>query len=86
MVEFKDPHALRKQGQNLFINNDSTNIVRNDIETVVRQNFIEGSNVNAIKEMSELINAHRHFENIQQAIKTYDQISGSIVNDIADFR
>lgn len=86
VVEFKDPHALRKQGQNLFINNDSTNIVRNDIETVVRQNFIEGSNVNAIKEMSELINAHRHFENIQQAIKTYDQISGSIVNDIADFR
>ena len=86
VVEFKDPHALRKQGQNLFINNDSTNIVRNDIETVVRQNFIEGSNVNAIKEMSELINAHRHFENIQQAIKTYDQISGRIVNDIADFR
>lgn len=85
VVEFKDLHALRKQGQHLFINNNQNNIERANIKTLVRQNFVEGSNVNAIQEMSELINAHRQFENIQKAINTYDQISGSIVNDIADF-
>lgn len=85
IVEFKDMHALRKQGQSLFINNAKDNIKRSDITTSVNQGFIEGSNVNAIKEMSELINAHRHFENIQKAINNYDQLSGRIVNDIADF-
>lgn len=84
VVEFKDLHALKKQGQNLFLNNDSENILR-ESSTTVNQGFVEGSNVNAIQEMSELINAHRQFENIQKAINTYNQISGNIVNDIADF-
>jgi flagellar basal-body rod protein FlgG len=85
VVEFKDAHALRKQGHSLFINNAQDNIRRQTGKTTVNQGFIEGSNVNAIKEMSELITAHRHFENIQKAINTYDQISGKVVNDIADF-
>ncbi len=86
VVEFNDPHALKKQGHSLYINNAQENLKNEAIKTTVNQGFIEGSNVNAIKEMSELINAHRHFENIQKAISTYDQISGQIVNDIADFR
>lgn len=85
VVEFKDAHALRKQGHSLYINNAQENLVRKTGKTTVNQGFIEGSNVNAIQEMSELINAHRHFENIQKAINTYDQISGKVVNDIADF-
>ena len=84
--EFKDLHTLKKEGGNLFINNHPENKLTENISTTVNQGFVEGSNVNAIKEMSELINAHRHFENIQKAVKTYDQISGQIVNDIADFR
>lgn len=86
IIEFNDYHALKKEGGNLFINNHSENKKTENITTTANQGFIEGSNVNAIKEMSELINAHRHFENIQKAVKTYDQISGQIVNDIADFR
>ncbi len=85
VVEFKDLHALRKQGHSLFINNAQDNLQRAEVRTTVNQGFVEGSNVNAIKEMSELINAHRHFENIQKAISTYDQISGKIANDIANF-
>ena len=85
VVEFSDINALRKEGQNLYINNAAENIVRNKTTTTVNQGFIEGSNVNAIQEMSELINAHRQFENIQKAINTYNQISGSIVNELADF-
>lgn len=85
VVEFKDLQALRKQGHSLFINNAQDNIKRENIATTVNQGFIEGSNVNAIKEMSELINAHRHFENIQKAINTYDAMSKQSVNDIASF-
>lgn len=85
VVEFKDPQALKKQGHSLFVNNATENTIRNGIKTSVNQGFVEESNVNAVREMSELINAHRHFENIQRAVKTYDQMSGQAVNDIADF-
>jgi flagellar basal-body rod protein FlgF len=85
VIEFKDIHALKKQGHSLYINNDKNNLIRNEIKTAVNQGFVEGSNVNAIQEMSELIKAHRHFENIQKAINTYDSISGKAVNDITKF-
>ena len=85
VVEFKDLDAVRKEGHALFMNNDPENIERVKVSTSVNQGFIEGSNVNAIKEMSELINAHRHFDNIQKAINTYDAISSKIANDIAKF-
>jgi flagellar basal-body rod protein FlgF len=85
VVEFNDVNAVKKQGNSLYINNDELNIKRANIKTSVNQGFIEGSNVNAVQEMSELIRAHRHFENIQKAIQTYDTISGKAVNDIAKF-
>ncbi len=85
IVEFNDLQALRKQGQSLFINNSDKNIKRENVSTTVNQGFVEGSNVNAIREMSELIGAHRHFENIQKAINTYDAMSKQAVNDIASF-
>lgn len=85
VVEFQDKHALRKEGSSLYITPDETNVVRNDVKTSVNQGFLEGSNVNAIEEMSELIKAHRHFESIQKAINAYDQISGKAANDIGKF-
>jgi flagellar basal-body rod protein FlgF len=85
VVEFKDKHALRKEGSSLYITPDETNIVRNDVKTSVNQGFLEGSNVNAIEEMSELIKAHRHFESIQKAINAYDQISGKAANEVGKF-
>ncbi|WPU65287.1 flagellar hook-basal body protein [Peredibacter starrii] len=85
VVEFQDKHALRKEGNSLYITPDETNINRTNIKTTVNQGFLEGSNVNAIEEMSELIKAHRHFESIQKAINTYDSISGKAANDIGKF-
>jgi flagellar basal-body rod protein FlgG len=85
LIEFNDMHALRKEGNSLYITPDEANIKRTDIKTTVNQGFLEGSNVNAIEEMSELIKAHRHFESIQKAINTYDSISGKAANDIGKF-
>ena len=85
VVEFKDMHALRKEGNSLYVSPDEANIVRTNTKTTVNQGFLEGSNVNAIEEMSELIKAHRHFESIQKAINAYDSISGKAANDIGKF-
>ncbi len=85
IVEFADKHALKKEGNSLFITPDEKNIIRTDIKTTVNQGFLEGSNVNAIEEMSDLIQAHRHFDSIQKAINAYDSISGKAANDIGKF-
>ncbi|MBY0517728.1 MAG: flagellar basal-body rod protein FlgF [Bacteriovoracaceae bacterium] len=85
VVEFADKQALKKEGNNLFINPEEANSKRVDLKTTVAQGFIESSNVNAIEEMSELIKAHRHFESIQKAINAYDSITGKAVNDLAKF-
>lgn len=85
VIEFKDKHALRKEGNSLYLTPDELNINRTDIKTTVNQGFLEGSNVNAIEEMSELIKAHRHFESIQKAINAYDQLSGKAANEIGKF-
>lgn len=85
IIEFKDTHALRKEGNSLYISPDEMNINRSNIKTTVNQGFLEGSNVNAIEEMSELIKAHRHFESIQKAINAYDQISGKAANELGKF-
>lgn len=84
--KFKDVHALKKQGEGLYINKYPGNLLgQANSKTFVKQGFIEQSNVNAIKEMSHLIQAHRNFESIQNVIKAYDNISSKAVNEISRF-
>lgn len=85
VVEFKNIQSLKKEGNSFYINKDYKNISTEPTRTATHQGFIEQSNVNAIEEMSALINANRQFESIQRVIKTYDTISGRGVNEIAKF-
>lgn len=85
LTEFSDIHALKKEGNNLFINPDQKNIKVGESKTSVHQGFVEQSNVNAVGEMSNLINANRNFESIQRVIKTYDTMSAKAVNEISKF-
>jgi flagellar basal-body rod protein FlgF len=85
LAEFNDVHALKKEGSSLFINPDQQNIKIGESKTAVHQGFVEQSNVNAVSEMSALINANRNFESIQRVIKTYDTMSGKAVNEIGKF-
>lgn len=85
LVEFTDVHALKKEGNSLFINPDQKNMKIGELKTSVHQGFVEQSNVNAVSEMSSLINANRNFESIQRVIKTYDTMSGKAVNEISKF-
>lgn len=85
ITEFLDIHALKKEGNNLFINPDQKNMKMGESKTSVHQGFTEQSNVNAVSEMSSLINANRNFESIQRVIKTYDTMSAKAVNEISKF-
>lgn len=84
VVEFQNPTVLRKEGNSLFINRDGNNIARS-VTTAVHQGALEGSNVNTVQEMSNLIKAQRNFESIQKVMKTYDSMAAKSYNEIGKF-
>lgn len=83
LVDFNDYKSLRKEGDGLFydISNDQGNVI--EAKGTVQQGFTEGSNVNSVKQMVEMITALRTYEANQKIIKTHDELLGKAVNEIA---
>lgn len=70
-VAFSDQKLLQRLGDNLFVHDGPPeNIVESNSE--LTQGFIEGSNVNPMKNMTNMIIAHRTYEALQKAVKAYD--------------
>lgn len=84
--ELHQPQWLEKVGNSLFRNTDPANLKNEPVMTQVHQGFLENSNVNAVTEMTRLIEATRSYESHLQAIKTYQDIDARSVNDIAKER
>ena len=51
-------------------------------ETVLHQGTVEGSNVNTVREMTDMITATRTFESTQKAIQAYDEMHKRLVTDV----
>ena len=84
VVEFHENQWLEKIGNAFFRNTKLENEKRGvPAESRIHQGFIENSNVNAVQEMTRLIEATRTYETHLQAIKTYQEIDGRSVNEIA---
>jgi len=81
--EFQQPQWLEKVGNSYFRNTNPDNLKPGLSDTKLHQGFLEGSNVNAVTEMTRLIEATRAYESHMQAIKTYQELDGRTVNDIA---
>lgn len=79
--------ALHKQGSSLFtIRENFQNQIINATNYRVHQGAFEQSNVNIVKEMTEMINATRVFESTQKAIQAYDQMNQKLTNDVPRLR
>ncbi len=48
----------------------------------IRQGYLERSNVNAVRTMTDLIAVHRTFEIINTTIKTFDQMDRKAINEV----
>jgi flagellar basal-body rod protein FlgF len=81
VVEFKNLGKLQKSGAQLFENKDPVNPIRAN-STLIRQGVLEGSNVNPIEEMTNLINANRLFEQDMKSLKTYGELMGKEANEV----
>ena len=82
VVTFAELSSLEKEGYNLF-RVKSPDIQEQQAQGVeVKQGFLEGSNVNVVKEMTDMIDLFRAFEAQQRAISTVNDMDGIAVNRV----
>lgn len=82
VMDFPKPYALQKIGGSLFVPADPQAIPVPVVETKVVQGAIEGSNVNTISEMVQMIEASRYFEACTKVIKGFDDMAAKAANDL----
>ena len=81
---FKDTSILRKAGENLVTIEGEAE--EKPFEGKVLQGFTEGSNVNSVKEMIDMITVVKAYEASQKILKVEDETLGRAVNDISSLR
>ena len=79
VVKFPDPSKLTRVGEGYFSCPDSP--VSADNSTIV-QGSIEQSNVNIVKDLTDLIAAMRSYEGYQKYIKSSDDVTTKAVNEL----
>ncbi len=83
IMKFGNKDALRKVGHNMYsVKENQDAQMATATETKVSQGMLEGSNVNIVREMTEMIAATRVFESTQKAIQAYDSMNGKAVNEV----
>ncbi|MDD2366569.1 MAG: flagellar basal-body rod protein FlgF [Desulfuromonadaceae bacterium] len=81
VVDFTKPYNLTKIGSALFLATDSQAATQAS-KAQVQQGHIEGSNVESISEMVELIETNRYFEACSKVIKGFDDMASKAANDL----
>lgn len=83
MVKVQNPEILEKVGSSFYkIKNNANAELAMASDAQIHQGFLEQSNINIVKEMTDMITATRAFEANQQAMKAADQINGKLVNEV----
>ncbi len=87
IAQSDDIKSLRKEGTNLYKFDDIKEI--NDMQDadVVKQGFLEGSNINPVREMVGLIDAHRMVEMYQKVMTSHmNDMNNDAINKLAQTR
>ena len=82
VVQFENNTGLRKVGDNYYAQTDFSGEPAQNFTSSVIQGGYERANVNAVREMLNLITAQRHFEVTQRVITTEDQLLDAAVNRV----
>lgn len=83
ITDFKKPYKMYRCGESRFrpllADNDST---VQSAGFVIRQGYLEGSNVDIIRNMVQMISANRNFEADQKALHAQDETLEKAVNQV----
>lgn len=82
IADFENYGNLRKVGNDSYTGNNPVNATN----YTVKQNSLEKSNVNTVKEMIEMMTVMRTFETNQKVIQAIDETLGKAVNEIGNVR
>jgi flagellar basal-body rod protein FlgF len=83
IVNFAQPQQLQKEGANLLSAPNGVT-AQPDPKTVLRQGYIERSNVSAVAEMSHLIQVTRTYTEIASILKQQGDLRKAALNQLAD--
>src|SRR3984885_8381166 len=82
LVSFPDAQKLLKEGANLY--SAGKGAAQPDLKSAVRQGFIEKSNVNAVAEMSRMIEVSRAYTQIATLLQQESDLHKSAIEKLAD--
>lgn len=84
LVNINHSERLLSVGENLYQQGDAR-IQQMHEEVNVRQGFLEASNVNEMKSMTDMMSTLRQIEITQRVIKGYDDVLGTAIDSLVDF-
>jgi len=84
IVDFPQPYQLQKMGNSLFKPMDDSIGETEAGKVDVAQGFIELSNVDAVKMMTEMIEVLRGYESYQKVIRSVDEANAKVINEVAN--
>ncbi len=82
LVSFADAQRLLKEGSNLYSASDGA--AQADTKSQVQQGYIEKSNVNAVAEMSRMIEVTRAYTQIATMLQQESDLHKSAIEKLAD--
>jgi flagellar basal-body rod protein FlgF len=82
LVSFADAQKLLKEGLNLYTAGEGS--AQPDTKSVVRQGFIEKSNVNAVAEMSRMMEVTRAYTAISTLLQPQSDLHKTAIQQLAD--
>jgi flagellar basal-body rod protein FlgG len=84
VVDFLDKKGLLKNGDSLYSPIDPNDRGFPAEKTLVHQGSIEGSNVDAIKAMTEMIDVMRGYESYQKILQSMIETNSKAVNELGE--
>ncbi|MBN1308412.1 MAG: flagellar hook-basal body protein [Chitinispirillaceae bacterium] len=82
VVDFEKPYRLRRCGEGRFLPLLPENPERQSAGFSIRQGYLEGSNVDMIRNMVRMIALYRNFEADQKALHAQDETLEKAVNQV----
>jgi flagellar basal-body rod protein FlgG len=82
VVDFPHPYELQKIGDARFIPKKFNQNPSEAQDFTITQGFVEASNVDAVRTMTELIETMRAFESYQRVIRFADDALSKAVNEV----
>jgi len=81
---FKDTNQIEKEGADLFRLTDGSAL--HDTDQIFKQGFLEGSNVNIVQEMAQMIKVSRAYEANAKILSGIDDRLGQAVREVGNLR